>query len=511
MPELYDFIVDKRRIHAINFCTPEITCMLQEAGLGSVPCDNPACDGEGGGRWDTVPYKWSYETADPDINLDEMGMPAPEVCMRSRCVKCNKIFRHTDAVTLARLRDVPALRADLPFDPEWRFGDVKLACVFTSACETDIVTRQGMSTLLQKVERLGAQTTQAIVERYLAAGQLAYDQLQRTVGDAAWQSYPPMLQLQLAVLRGEYVALESIEDRVMPLGVSGGQHDAACFGLPTLNANSFTTSILEVFERRRKLRERQQCAVGCEEVCSLDFCAHSGKLLGGKWQLLVTNEENNLIGSLVTDTVKLEDVAPFMSQLRKRPNFSAKVAVIDNVPPSIDLSLLSKLEKLIMDTLHVEWVGQDRFHVAHSFSPKFNNTSPEFFPLIILGWRHATVERDRQCERLVDEKLLNGEMSKACTFRDVKYQVCGVEWRKGNGEWQSVEEDAIAEWKEIGLYHQLFSTSPNVIVPENVLEPEALVRSIDRYAYTTLHSRQVLPDNAATHAAFALLCTYRDE
>ena len=339
-----------------------------------------------------------------------------------------------------------------------------------------------MSTLLAKVIRLGAQTTQGIAERYLAAGQLAYSQLERTVGAVAWVSYPPVVQLQLAPLRGEYLALESVKDRIAPLGKGGGRLEPTRFGLPTPNSNTYTDSILEVFERRRNLRERQQCAVSCDEVCSLDFCAHSGKILGGKWQLLVTNEENNLIGSLVTDTVKLEDVKPYLQTLANRPNFNAKVAIIDNVPPSIDLSLLSKLERLIMEALDVEWVGQDRFHVAHSFSPKFNNVHPLYYELIIVGWRHATTERDSQCERLVDEWLVAGKISKSCTFRDVKYEIRGTEWRKGSGDWQSVEQVIIDdEWKPSGLYHELFSTSPCVIVPENMLQPKALEVSINRY------------------------------
>ena len=54
------------------------------------------------------------------------------------------------------------------------------------------------------------------------------------------------------------------------------------------------------------------CAVGCEYVASLDFCAHSGKVLGGKWELLVCNEENNLIGSLLSTSTKLEAVSDWL-------------------------------------------------------------------------------------------------------------------------------------------------------------------------------------------------------
>ena len=234
------------------------------------------------------------------------------------------------------------------------------------------------------------------------------------------------------------------------------------------------------------------CAVGCEYVASLDFCAHSGKVLGGKWELLVCNEENNLIGSLLSTSTKLEAVSDWLKQLKARRDasgrstFNAKVAIIDNVPPSMSSETLSEMEKLIMGALGVEWVGQDRFHVGHSFSPKFNNTDPRFFDLIILGWRHATVERDRDCMRLVDEKLMAGEIKKSCTYRKVKYEIQGHYWRQAHGEWQLFGEAELVKWKNSGLYHELFTTSPNVIVPEHVLSPAALDVSVSRYIFEVI-------------------------
>ena len=485
MPNLYDYLVDKRKLHIINFATYNATRLLQEAGMGTVPCDNPACNGLGNGAWDTVPLQWSCETSAPQITIDELGMPAPTICMRSRCRTCGLPFHHTGAVTLARMRDVPALRADLPYDPEWRFGDVALSRVFTSACETDVISRQGLTMILSKVDMLGTQTVHNICEVYLAAGQIAYNQLYQRVNEKMWAAYTLQQQLQLAPLRGEFVALEEMDDRITPLGKGGGRRDLARFGFLTLVSNSFAPAVLEVFERRHDLRMRQMCQVGCDYVCSLDFCAHSGKVLGGKWQLLVTNEENNLIGSLVSDNVKLGDSKPFLTTLAKRPNFKARVAIIDNVPPSLDPTALSTLEVMLMETLGVEWVGQDRFHVAHSFSPKFNNCHPGWWELIILGWRHATVERDVQCERLVIERLRTGTIKKQCTFRDVKYEICGNQWRRGvNAVWLSLTDnfDAwLSDAQSSGLFHELFSTSPNVIVPENVLKKDALSLSIDRY------------------------------
>ena len=494
-PRVYNYLVDKRRFHIVNFCAPEQNRLLQESGLGSVPCDNPGCDGLQNGQWDTSPLQWSFETGGPHINIDENGMPAPLYCMRSKCNTCGHSFHHIGPVTLARLRDVPALREDLPFDPEWRFGMISLHRVHTNAFETDIITRQGMETLLKKVERNGAAHIHSVVEAYLADGQLWISQLSELVGDPAWGKLSLRMQQHYSQLRGEWLLYDTMEDKISPLGKGGGRAEANRFMLPELQSGGFLASIMEVFERRRELRERQMCAVGCDMVCSLDFCNHSGVMLGGKWQMLLTNEENSLISSKVTSTTKLEGVIEHLQMVKKRPNFNARVAIIDNVPPSIDLSVLSKLEKSIMQSLGVEWVGQDRFHVAHSFSPKFNNTHELFFPLIILEWRHATVERDRDCERLVDEKLMAGEISKSCTFRGQKIEIQGVEWRVDKGDWQSVEQESVSEWKASGLYHELFSTSPNVIVPEHVLRPEALFRSVDRYMDRTLNLIFLPPDD----------------
>ena len=76
--------------------------------------------------------------------------------------------------------------------------------------------------------------------------------------------------------------------------------------------------------------------------------------------------------------------------------------------------------------------------------------------------------------RLVDEMLMDGEISKKCTFLGESVEVCGVEWRIGqHGEWQSVEEETIFQWKASGLYHELFSTG-DVVVPEHIADPGAL-------------------------------------
>ena len=154
---------------------------------------------------------------------------------------------------------------------------------------------------------------------------------------------------------------------------------------------------------------------------------------------------------------------------------------------------MSKLEHTIKEVLGVQWVGQDRFHVAHSLSPKFNNMHPQYTELIINGWRNCTVVRDGHCERRVDEMLLNGRLTKSCTFRHLKLRIRppstdeqemgsrSCMWRLGAGEWEAVDADVLQRWKTNGAYHELFSTSPDVVVPEHVLDKDVLQISVRRH------------------------------
>ena len=93
-------------------------------------------------------------------------MATPCTVMRAKCHTCDKNCWHTDPVTLARLRDVPAVLRALPFDPYWTCGEVSLHETHTYNFETDVIKRQGVATILEKVKKLGANTVQRIIECY---------------------------------------------------------------------------------------------------------------------------------------------------------------------------------------------------------------------------------------------------------------------------------------------------------------------------------------------------------
>ena len=77
-----------------------------------------------------------------------------------------------DPVVLRRLRDVPSLLERLPFDLEFSFSDVYLHRGHTSSLQYDMVTRQGISNMIEKVVKLGAETVMRKAESYMADVQL---------------------------------------------------------------------------------------------------------------------------------------------------------------------------------------------------------------------------------------------------------------------------------------------------------------------------------------------------
>ena len=75
VPSLYDYVVDRRRLYVVNFCCPAAAMLIQETGLGSVPCGNPFCEPDSAGRWDTAPMQWSMVTSSPQAPPTPMHLP----------------------------------------------------------------------------------------------------------------------------------------------------------------------------------------------------------------------------------------------------------------------------------------------------------------------------------------------------------------------------------------------------------------------------------------------------
>eukprot|EP00966_Prymnesium_polylepis_P332460 7387960-Prymnesium_polylepis.1 len=239
-----------------------------------------------------------------------------------------------------------------------------------------------------------------------------------------------------------------------------------------LSDNIFSSRQLEVYEERREVRERQMCAGGCEIAAQLDWCAHTGKVLGGKWQALLCNEASNLVGSKVTMTTKLSEIAEWLHTIGRRWNFRPKVCIIDNVPPQL-LNANGRIATEVIDMLveclglkSREYVLQDKFHVAHSFSPRFCNQDPRFWDLVIRAWRHAVSYRDGEAFETVKAALRAGNVRKQCKFRGETTTII-----KMGDVWGDEKIDAAVL---SGLFDEMFTLCDKPVVPLHIKSAAAL-------------------------------------
>ena len=246
-------------------------------------------------------------------------------------VQCGAFVNHTDPIVLRRLRECPALLEPLPFDPEFPFNEVYLHRTHTSNLMYDSVTRQGAANAIEKVAKLGAETQMRRAEVYVADAQAWLRQLAGLVGDEAWYLYSPSQQLALAVLRGQYEFFVNTPAPVQPLGKGGGRLDAQRWNIPNLGGKVLRDKLLSVLENQRSGCEDLMCSVGAEHTVAIDWCVHSGKLLGAGRLANVVNEDSVLMASKTTQTERMEELLDMFHALRARPNFKAIVAVIDKV------------------------------------------------------------------------------------------------------------------------------------------------------------------------------------
>ena len=466
-PNLYDHVIDGTSVVVINLATAKAHEICQQAGIGSLPCGSSRCFGRDG-CWSTKPVSWQHENAAPSVFVDENGRACPMDVARSKCEVCNVSFYHTDPVVLGRLIDVPELLNKLPFSPAWQFVDIFLHRSITSNGESDSITRQGATNAVEKVRKLGGEACLRAERQYYNQGRAWWQQLEEMVG-TGYEALSAEAQLARAELRGEYLYFDARGDDILTRVESF--KSTAHFGCVMLSHTIFSDRMLEVYEERRSTRERQMCAVGCEIACQLDWCKHTGEQLGGKWHAVLCNEDSDLVGSKVTEGCTLEELESWLRIISRRPNFKAKVCCVDNVPPQhLDACgrLPTKMIDLLVDCLGLagrEYVIQDKFHVAHSFSPRFCNVDHRFWSLVIFNWRHAISYRDADAFQTVRSALRAGKVQKSCKFRGEPNTI-----KLG----QKLTNEQIDIMVNSGLFDEMFTFCEKPVVPLHVKSGSAL-------------------------------------
>jgi hypothetical protein len=282
-------------------------------------------------------------------------------------------------------------------------------------------------------------------------------------------------------LRGELLFFGNTPEPVAPLGKGGGRLDRQRWNLPNIGGGVLRDKLMSAVENQRSSLEAVMSNVGAKRVVALDWCYETGKLLGGGLVANLVNEASVQMASRRTKSEKIEELIPMFEAVKSRPGMEAVVCIIDKVPPSLDEHAISKLETTIMTHLGVKYVRQDRFHVAHCVSKWFNNCDPRYHYYVIILWREATVVRRAQQEKLVDEMLRRGEITKTRK---------GVSVARGTP--LSVVD--IQQLKDSGAYHNLFSTK-DVLVPEDVMDAETLRRTTQRWKERILEVAFHPPDS----------------
>jgi len=272
---------------------------------------------------------------------------------------------------------------------------VILSAPLTRAFDYDWVIRQGATNCADKVATAGAETFTRSSERYYAAAQTWWQQVVGLASDEPWGSLDEPGQMRLAEARADFLLGKQLVNRVEPFGKAG---DVDGFGLCTIAPKSLLATLASVLEQRRPWRWAQLCSIGCDgdgtNWCSLDFAKRQGEMVGGaSWYATLTNGKGDLIGSIVTDSAKVDDVLiAWLTTIGKRPNFKAKVLVVDNTPPAVDRSAWCVALK---EALDVEYIPQDKLHVSKNLSKNFNNMHKAYHLLITVGWREACSYLDR--------------------------------------------------------------------------------------------------------------------
>jgi hypothetical protein len=153
----------------------------------------------------------------------------------------------------------------------------------------------------------------------------------------------------------------------------------------------------------------------CDSGVSLDYSKRPARKMGrpNGWLLTVVCVKTNvLLGQIILPDTKLSTALPYLKAIAARDNFNVDFVVIDDVPLSQGDTIFDvQYVVMLKEVFSVKTVYQDRFHVLHNWSNRFNNMHPLYNSFIINKVRNATVTRNRELEDEVDRALREGRVT----------------------------------------------------------------------------------------------------
>lgn len=163
---------------------------------------------------------WSTETRAPLTYIDAEGVPNPVSIMKMKCLKCETAFLCTHPIVLERLPE--PLRDELPWDGKWAFVDTFLDKSWTNNLNYDMIKRQGVSNMVEKILIAGAEAFDAFHTRYYFAAQLWWTQLEASVGEEAYNKLDDIDKALVLYDRNEYLYFCDEPNKVRPLWHAAG-------------------------------------------------------------------------------------------------------------------------------------------------------------------------------------------------------------------------------------------------------------------------------------------------
>ena len=392
--------------------------------------------------------------------------------MRRQCRLCGTKSNDDDNAVLRRCP--PEVIDLLPFEVSWAIPGVRYRLLreVTSQLEYDVIKRQGVSNVLEKLSISGSLNVERRISSYYSSAQVWFRQLEELVGDVAWAALSEDKQHMLAEQRAEYLLYRDKENKVVPFG---DVFSLKGFGLHYPSLQVVQRELLVVFEQRRLFREAELCRFGAENVISIDVFKRNGQWMAS----VVDCEMVRLIGECVVGSNSVRGAANMLAAIGRRENMNAMICMIDDVQHTARDPQGTTGSLFIMGCLStIQWVGQDRFHAVHDFS-KFMLPSAPFYHQTLIDLRAASVVIDASAREAILSGMMMGSITKRCTFKGREFSTSDLADLN-----EQERRTLITEWEISGVLHEMFSKTP-CLLPEVMVDKATLKWKLDQFQEAT--------------------------
>ena len=247
-------------------------------------------------------------------------------CVGRPSARAGADFEHVDPRCLERCPVVIVNRLGVEL-ASMQTGNIFLTSELARSTRFDLINGQGIDNIGAKLAFNAALRATDCMESCAQAGQAWLQGLDSLVGDVAWKAHSPQLQQQLANVRGELLAHQTLADKLqLPPGFT---LEEQCFlDVRQLSQKTLRRMIMDLLGSARQYRLEQLDSTPTGRFVRLDWTSVLGKKCRYKWMMTVTNTWGQVLGMTGGNSVKLEEYAPALAALSQRKHWTATVLFI---------------------------------------------------------------------------------------------------------------------------------------------------------------------------------------